>query len=153
MWFLIGGRFPQLGQPALMTAATLATALGIAAAYLAAWLAARRSGLFPIAGAAVAVLAAYLVLNKVFSPQYIIWLLPLLVLAGFRVGELLFYVLLDPVMFVALNLAGGALFRREEAGGWLTLLLVSVTVRFWYVIAVGAAALLPPGRRRRGGAS
>ena len=122
-------------------------------AYLAAYLVARRAGRFPVAGAAVAALAAYLVLNKVFSPQYILWLLPLLVLAGFRVAGLLFYVLLDPVIYIALNVADGALFRGDPAGGPLAVLLAAVTVRFCYVNVVGVSALRPAGRLRGEAAS
>lgn len=147
VWFLVGGRFPGATQSGLMAAATVATGLGIAAAYLSAWLVARSAARFPLAGAAVAALAAYLVLNKVFSPQYVIWLLPFLVLVGFRVVVVAAYVLLDVVMYVALNLADGALARSDGAGAdlWLAILFISVVLRFGYVIAVGVLA------PRRGG--
>ncbi len=143
VWFLLGRLLPGVSQAGLMAAATVATGLGIASAYLAAWRVARGAGRFPVAGAAVAALAAYLVLNKVFSPQYVIWLLPLLVLVGFRVAVPALYVVLDAVMYVALNLADGALARGDSAGAdlWLAVLFASVLLRFGYVIAVGMLAL------------
>jgi uncharacterized membrane protein len=42
----------------------------------------------PLAPLAFLVVAAFLVTNKVYSPQYVLWLLPLAVLAGLRLPDL-----------------------------------------------------------------
>lgn len=99
VWFLASGVLPTADQAQLMLAATVATAVGIAVAALIGWLVGRGRGAFPLLGTSVTILVAYLVLNKVFSPQHILWLLPLLVLAGVRAGVVVTYLVIDVPMF------------------------------------------------------
>ena len=62
----------------------------VAAALVAVWVrfARGQAGSEEIVVAAAAAVAGYLAFNKVFSPQYLIWLLPLVVLVRDRLGQL-----------------------------------------------------------------
>ena len=81
-------------QSALGAASSAATALGLAAAV--AWGAVRaRTTDFPWLQVSGAMLCAYLVLNKVHSPQYILWLLPFVLLLHVRSGWIVSYMAAD----------------------------------------------------------
>ncbi len=73
MWYL---RFPQLPPETLnlltggLTLATFAAALGYG------WVRWKREGVYPFLQVAGAMLAGFLLWNKVHSPQYTLWLLP-----------------------------------------------------------------------------
>lgn len=71
-------------QRTMGTMSTVATALGIVAVLVATVVLARRRGTAPWVQSAAALLAVYMVCNKVASPQYVLWLLPFLVVL--RVG-------------------------------------------------------------------
>jgi hypothetical protein len=83
-------------QHALALASTSCTAAGMAAVLAAGYLLARRrrSG-YPWLPVAAALLCTYLLLNKVHSPQYILWLLPFFVLLRIRAGWILAYFVAD----------------------------------------------------------
>jgi uncharacterized membrane protein len=104
VWFLVSAALPAVGQAQLMMAAMVATVVGIAAAALTGWLIGRRRGSFPLLGTTVTILVAYLVLNKVFSPQHILWLLPLLILAGVGWRVVVTYLVIDVLMFWTIGL-------------------------------------------------
>lgn len=71
-------------QQTMGTMATAATALGILAVLVVTVVLALRRGTTPWVQSAAALLAVYMVCNKVASPQYVLWLLPFLVVL--RVG-------------------------------------------------------------------
>jgi hypothetical protein len=71
-------------QHTMGTMSTLATALGIVAVLVVTVVLALRRGTTPWVQSAAALLAVYMVCNKVASPQYVLWLLPFLVVL--RVG-------------------------------------------------------------------
>jgi Glycosyltransferase family 87 len=81
--------------PVLIGAAWLA-ALGVGG-----WLA-RRRGSYPWVQVAAAMLCAFLLFNKVHSPQYLLWLLPFFVLVRVRWGWWTAYFCADLVLFVGL---------------------------------------------------
>jgi uncharacterized membrane protein len=56
----------------------------------------------PLAPLAFLVLAAFLVTNKVYSPQYVLWLLPLAVLAGLRLPDLVVWQAAEIVYWFAI---------------------------------------------------
>ena len=82
-------------QSTLATASSAATALGLAAALVWGATRAARTGVFPWLHVAAAMLCAYVVLNKVHSPQYILWLLPFLVLLRVRGPWIVAYMAAD----------------------------------------------------------
>ena len=76
-----------------LSAAT--TALGLLSACAIGWWRRRRTGEYPWLQVSAAMLAAYLLLNKVDSPQYSLWLLPFFVLLRIRAGWILAYFVAD----------------------------------------------------------
>jgi hypothetical protein len=81
-------------QHTLGTVSTLATATGMIAVLVAGWILGRGRG-YPWLPVSAALLCAYLLLNKVDSPQYALWLLPFFVLLRIRAGWIISYFLAD----------------------------------------------------------
>ncbi len=102
------------------------------------------------------VVAAFLVVNKVYSPQYVLWLLPLAVLARPRWRDLVIWQAGEIVYFfvVWFYLAG----LTENASGrpavyWVAILL-RVAAQLWFVAVVVRDVLRPdadPVAEERGG--
>lgn len=112
VWAFAQPLVPTVTREQWLLVSTVATAVGVGVAAAGSWLAASRRGRYPLLGSALAVLIAYVLLNKVFSPQYILWLLPLLVLAGVGRGVVLAYGAIDVVMFWAM---GSLVFGRTTS--------------------------------------
>lgn len=87
--------------------------------------------------------AAFLVTNKVYSPQYVLWLLPLAALAGVSVVEFAVWQLAEVLYFLAVwhYLAVGETWHYPVA----TLLRVAVTV--WLLARVAARVWRPADDR------
>lgn len=84
-------------QEGLATASAIATGGGILATLIAGAIVTRRSRLheYPWLQVSAAMLCVYLLLNKVHSPQFILWLLPFIVLLRIRPGWIVAYYLVD----------------------------------------------------------
>lgn len=140
VWHFAGQAFPAVPLAAWMAAATLATGLGLLTVCALCWAGARRKGSFPLLGSAVAVLAVYLALNKVFSPQYALWMLPLLVLARFGPRPLVTFQAIDVVLFWSL---GATTFvksvRPDLAVTAAAVLVLAVAARLGYMLWLGGA--------------
>jgi uncharacterized membrane protein len=80
----------------LVTALLLAGCAGVAALALFA------RPVPPLAPLAFLVVAVFLVTNKVYSPQYVLWLLPLAVLAGLRLPDLVVWQAVEVVYWFAI---------------------------------------------------
>ena len=82
-------------QDRLATAATVATLGGLLLAVGVGWLRYRQDRVYPWLPVCAAMLAAYLLFNKVHSPQFVLWLLPFFVLLRIRAGWILAYFVAD----------------------------------------------------------
>ncbi|SFP84184.1 Uncharacterized membrane protein [Amycolatopsis arida] len=77
----------------VLSPALVLAAFGVALAV--GWHRYRREGSFPLLGVSAAMLCGFLLLHKVHSPQYTLWLLPMFVLLRVRWGWVLGYLLAD----------------------------------------------------------
>ncbi len=84
-----------LVQDRLAMASTVTTLLGLLLAVGVGWLRLRRDRVYPWLPVCAAMLAAYLLFNKVHSPQYVLWLLPFFVLLRIRAWWILAYFVAD----------------------------------------------------------
>ena len=91
---------PQFGAEEINTITTvlIAGAFAIAVGY--GYLRARREGVFPGVQVAGAMLAAFLLFNKVHSPQYTLWLLPFFVMIAVNVWWWAAYAVVDLSVYV-----------------------------------------------------
>lgn len=102
-------------------------------------------GEFPIIPAGLAILATFLVVSKVNSPQYAIWVLPFLVLVDIPWWEVMIYLIGDLVLFTS----GFYWFTDANfpgASGWSTLFEDSVFLRAT-MLAIIAITAVQFGRR------
>src|SRR5919106_176163 len=86
------------GRLNLVTA--VLTAVFVLAALAVGWSRARRSGHFPVLEVCAALLAAFLLWNKVHSPQYALWLLPFFVLTRVHIGWWAAYTVADLATYI-----------------------------------------------------
>jgi glycosyl transferase family 87 len=77
-------------------------ALSWLAAVTAGWWLAGRTGRYPWLQVSAAMLCAFLLFNKVYSPQYVLWLLPFFVLLRVRWGWWASYLAVDVLLYVGL---------------------------------------------------
>ena len=109
----------------LLVLASFALAAGLG------WWRFRRTGVYPWLGVSAAMLCGFLLLHKVHSPQYTLWLLPFFVLLRLRWGWVAAYLAADLLMgigifrwFYALNgggdggIAGGLSAQMVVLGVW-----------------------------------
>ena len=125
LWYWV---LPHLSTAELNRLVPVLLLAALLAAVTAAVVRSRRTGAFPLLQVCGAVLVAFLLLNKVSSPQYVLWLLPFLVLLRVHVAWWAAYAVTDVVVYVAVfrwlhALASGADPDRVaavlEAGVWL----------------------------------
>jgi uncharacterized membrane protein len=76
--------------------------LSFAVAVAVGWWRFRRDGHYPWVGVSAAMLCGFLLLHKVHSPQYTLWLLPFFVLMRLRWGWIAAYLLADAVMGIGI---------------------------------------------------
>jgi uncharacterized membrane protein len=91
--------------PTLEPAALNVVTLGLTAAFfivalVAGWTAFRRTGSWPYVEISAALLCAFLLWNKVHSPQYTLWLMPFFVLVPLPVGWWIAYSIVDVAVYV-----------------------------------------------------
>ncbi len=98
------------------------------------------------------VIAAFLLTNKVYSPQYMLWLLPLLILARPRWREWLIFTAGELIYFVAIWWHLGGLLTPGDSSPdrlyWLAV-VIRLATQGWVVIMVIRDALLPDHDRVR----
>ena len=64
------------------------------------WVRARREGVFPFLQVGAALIASFMLWNKVHSPQYTLWILPFFVLLGVRLVWWFVYTVVDLMVYV-----------------------------------------------------
>ena len=88
-------------QPAVLNVVTLVlTAAFFVVVLVTGWRALRRTGSWPYLELCAALLCAFLLWNKVHSPQYTLWLLPFFVLVPVPVGWWIAYSIVDLAVYV-----------------------------------------------------
>jgi uncharacterized membrane protein len=111
--------------------------LSFLAACAVGWWRWRREGGFPWIGVSAAMLCGFLLLHKVHSPQYTLWLLPFFVVLRVRWGWIAAYLVADLVMYVGIFRLFYLLNAGADAGIFAGLTAQAVTVGVW-----GRATLL-----------
>ncbi|MGC3994216.1 MAG: hypothetical protein QM779_08940 [Propionicimonas sp.] len=149
IWYFLATWVP-IPQRTLMTLASVATAVGLVAVLAVGGRISRRLGEFPLLGSSVALMAAYVLLNKVFSPQYMLWILPLLVLAGFRAWATVSLVVVDVVLYWSWHflVLAAATWNMTAYTPWRLLNEAAIGTRGWLVATCGVVALLAGARSR-----
>ena len=122
---LISGLSPTL----MLASFALALILG--------WGRYQRTGSYPWVAVSAAMLCGFLLLHKVHSPQYTLWLLPMFVLLRVRWGWILAYLLADLAMGIGIFRWYFDMYYTDNAGIYDGLSAQAVIVGVW-----GRAALL-----------
>ena len=140
--------------PGLINAVSLVFFAAVCSAVLVLGLRARRTPRIP--QLALLVVVGFLLVNKVYSPQYVLWLLPLVVLARPRWRDVLIWTAGEIFYFGAVWLYLGGWTASASSGQpdrfyWLAI-LVRVAAELYIAVLVVRDVLLPvarPGPRRR----
>ena len=122
---LIGVLSPTL----MMVSFVVACALG--------WWRFQKEGTYPWVAVSAAMLCGFLLLHKVHSPQYTLWLVPMFVLLRIRWGWIVAYLLADLAMGIGIFRWYYEIFYGERGGIFDGLAAQAVMVGVW-----GRAALL-----------
>ena len=111
------------------------------------WIARRRSGDYPWLQVGTAMLCVFLAFNKVYSPQYFLWVLPLLALIRVRWGWWVAGWCIDVVLFVGvlrMYHEGTDLVRQAASiGAWGKTVLLTLL----FVVVLGARLAVAPRQR------
>jgi len=101
LWGVLSSVF-EMNQATVATMSTLAVIIVLAAVTWATMRRARREGPYPFLPACAALLTGFLLVSKVHSPQYALWLVPLFVLVRIRLGWYALFVAGNVLMYVAI---------------------------------------------------
>ncbi|GAC1362904.1 MAG: glycosyltransferase family 87 protein [Actinomycetota bacterium] len=99
---------------------------------------------YPVAAISLALLATFLVVSKVHSPQYALWVAPLLVLVDIPWWQIAGYLAADLVLFVS-GFYWFTEFNARGTPGWERLFVYAVFARALFLILVAVRA----GRKGR----
>jgi hypothetical protein len=148
--------FPDLGvdQVNRWSAALIVTAWLLA--LLAGGVIAQRTGRYPWLQVGAALLASFLLFNKVYSPQYVLWLLPFFVLLRIRWGWWVSYLAVDLLLYVGLfrwydDITQGGDFGVAKQAAVLGVWGKAVLLALLYVVFLRSSSAVPdpgpPGAR------
>ncbi|PPK68029.1 glycosyltransferase 87 family protein [Actinokineospora auranticolor] len=101
------------------------------------WIRYRREGTYPWIAVSAAMLCGFLLLHKVHSPQYTLWLVPMFVLLNLRWGWITAYLVADLAMGIGIFLWFAQIAAREPSGIYEGFAAQAVMIGVW-----GRAALL-----------
>lgn len=126
-------------------------ALGTAYALIRGWMRRNEPQGYPVVGAGLAIVVAFLITSKVYSPQYALWAVPMLVMLDIRVRWVVIYFVSE---FAVLVTGFGWFTVFDEPNpGWRSLLEAAVVARavvlcVLYRQATRATRLLPEAPER-----
>jgi uncharacterized membrane protein len=148
--------FPDLTPSTVDHWSTGLIALSWLAAVAAGWLLARRTGDYPWLQVSAAMLCAFLLFNKVYSPQYALWLLPFFVLLRVRWGWWASYLAVDVLLYVGLfrwyyDITQGGDFGLAKQAAVLGVWGKAVLLALLYVVFLVSSPSLRPGPSSRSG--
>jgi uncharacterized membrane protein len=129
-------------QPLVNVATLGITALVVLAVLVVGWRLAMRRGGYPLLAVSLAVVAAYVAFGKVSSPQYMLWLIPLVALTVVRVPWIVALYVVDTLMFTAWY----QMFGQREAAPDLSrsldyVVFATVVLRFGLIVLIAILAL------------
>jgi glycosyl transferase family 87 len=101
LWGVLGTSF-ELDQGTITTVSTLAVVVVLVAVAWETERRARREGTYPFLPACAALLAGFLLVSKVHSPQFALWMVPLFVLVGIRPGWYALFVAGNVLLYLAI---------------------------------------------------
>ena len=150
IWFVLSQQGYALAESRLNTVAGALFVLACAAIAALAWRAPRRPRLAQLT---LLVVAAFLLTNKVYSPQYVLWLIPLAALARPRWRDLLIWQAGEAIHFVGIwmLIAGyppGNANRALGEDGYGVTVLAHIAGTLWLVAMVVRDILRPESRPR-----
>ena len=139
----------SLDQDAINLWSTIAVATVLAVVAVATVRRAHRDGSYPFLPACAALLAGFLLVSKVHSPQFALWLLPFFVLVGVRLGWYLLFVAGNLLMYVSIfGVSVWSLHARDVLVTW------SVWIRAaTFLLLVDRVPASASGRRAADGAA
>jgi hypothetical protein len=90
-----------------------------------------RHGAYPWIQVSAAMLCSFLAFNKVYSPQYALWVLPFLALIAVRWGWWVAYWCIDAVLFIGLfrwyhDASDPLAYQAASMGGWAKTVLLAL---------------------------
>jgi hypothetical protein len=125
-------------------------------AVVAGWWLGRPTGRYPWLQVSAAMLCAFLLFNKVYSPQYVLWLLPFFVLLRVRWGWWASYLAVDVLLYVGLfrwyyDITQGGDFGLAKQAAVLGVWGKAVLLALLYVVFLLSSPSLRPGPSSRSG--
>jgi hypothetical protein len=150
--------FPDLGPSTVDHWSFALIAVSWLGALVAGWLLAARRGGYPWLQVSAAMLCSFLLFNKVYSPQYVLWLLPFFVLLRVRWGWWASYLAVDVLLYVGLfrwyyDITEGGDFGVAKQAAVLGVWAKAVLLALLYVVFLVSSPSIrsgPPPVRTRG---
>ena len=140
--------FPELGTDQVNRWSAALIAASWLLALLVGWSNARRTRRYPWLQVGAALLASFLLFNKVYSPQYVLWLLPFFVLLRVRWGWWVSYLAVDLLLYVGLfrwyyDITQGGDFGVAKQAAVLGVWGKAVLLALLYVVFLRSSSVVP----------
>jgi uncharacterized membrane protein len=139
---------PALEPGRLNLVTAVLTAIFLVGALAWGWVRAKSLGRYPVVAVSGALLVAFLLFNKVHSPQYALWLLPFFVLVRVPFGWWAAYAIVDLAVYVGVfrffhqSCATNNCQLFADYTGWQQLMTAGVFLRAFLLLALFAVFLM-----------